>query len=79
MNISEVPTWFDETVNSYPYTTITEQKWGQLDILLNWADQSLTGNYRWWIQEMAGKYTPGKYQFYFDNEQDYMLFLLKWK
>jgi hypothetical protein len=80
MNISEAPTWFDESVNLYPYTTIIEQEWGELDNVLNWVKESLTGDYRWCIYEPSTfNCHPGKYQFYFDNEQDYMLFLLKWK
>lgn len=79
MNISEIPTWFDETFENYPYSAITDQEWGHLDNVLTWVNMTLTGDYRWRIYDPSGPNNPGKYQFYFDNEQDYMLFLLKWK
>lgn len=79
MNTLEAPTWFNESFENYPYSAITDQEWGQLDNLLTWVKQSSTGDYRWRVYESSVPGIPGKYQFYFDNEQDYMLFLLKWK
>ena len=78
MNISEVPTWFDETYETYPYSAIISLEWGQLDSILTWVKLSLTGDYCWRIYEPSVPGTPGKYQFYFKDEQDYVLFLLKW-
>jgi len=51
---------------------------GVIEHVLNWCKSELTGDWRWQLLEMSSDIKPGRYIFYFDNERDYLAFLMKW-
>lgn len=52
-------------------------KFGELGEIIRWCQHNTSDD--WWYEmgDPAGAY-PGNYRFYFDNEKDYVNFLL-WK
>ena len=51
---------------------------GVIEHVLNWCKSELTGDWRWQLLEMSSDIKPGRYIFYFDDERDYLAFLMKW-
>jgi hypothetical protein len=46
--------------------------------VLNWCKSELRGDWRWQLLEMSSDIKPGRYCFFFDDERDYLAFLMKW-
>jgi hypothetical protein len=46
--------------------------------VLNWCKSELRGEWRWQLLEMSSAIKPGRYIFYFDDERDYLAFVMKW-
>jgi len=59
------------------YTIEIDIKFGQLASIMHWCETQCIGNWRYDIVDMAGL-LPGKYTFHFDNQADYVNFVL-WK
>jgi hypothetical protein len=51
---------------------------GVLESVLDWCKSELTDDWRWQLIFMSSDIAPGRYIFYFDNERDYLAFVLKW-
>jgi hypothetical protein len=51
---------------------------GVIETVLNWCKSELAGEWRWQLLEMSSDRKPGRYMFYFDNERDYLAFIMKW-
>jgi len=51
---------------------------GVIERVLDWCKSELTGEWRWQLLEVSSDIKPGRYIFYFDNERDYLAFLMKW-
>ena len=51
---------------------------GVIEHVLDWCKSELTGEFRWQLLEMSSDRKPGRYIFYFDDERDYLAFLMKW-
>jgi hypothetical protein len=51
---------------------------GVIEHVLNWCKVELRGEWRWQLLEMSSDIKPGRYIFYFDDERDYLAFLMKW-
>ena len=51
---------------------------GVIEHVLNWCKSELTGQWRWQLLEMSSDIKPGRYCFFFDDERDYLAFLMKW-
>ena len=51
---------------------------GVIEHVLNWCKIELRGEWRWQLLEMSSDRKPGRYCFFFDDERDYLAFLMKW-
>lgn len=51
--------------------------WGALEPILEWCRCSLEHEWRWQSVDF-GSSQPGRYIFYFDDERDYLAFVMKW-
>jgi len=51
---------------------------GVIENVLNWCKSELAGEWRWQLIEMSSDIKPGRYCFFFDDERDYLAFLMKW-
>lgn len=52
--------------------------YGQIDEILTWSKSEIAGDWRWQLVELSSSVRPGRYIFYFDQERDYLAFVLKW-
>lgn len=51
---------------------------GVIEHVLNWCKSELQEEWRWQLLEISSDIKPGRYCFYFDDERDYLAFLMKW-
>jgi hypothetical protein len=51
---------------------------GVLDDIIAWCKSECKQDWRWQLIEMSTDTRPGRYIFYFDSEQDYFAFYMKW-
>lgn len=52
--------------------------YGIIEQVLAWCKSEMTQDWRWQMIEMSSERRPGRYIFYFDDERDYLAFMLKW-
>jgi hypothetical protein len=64
--------------DSFEHAHEIEKPFGVIEHVLNWCKSELTGDWRWQLLEMSSENKPGRYIFYFDDERDYLAFLMKW-
>ena len=64
--------------DSFNYAYEITKPYGQIDPILNWAKAELVNEWRWQLIELSSIGRPGRYIFYFDNDRDYLAFVLKW-
>jgi hypothetical protein len=63
--------------DDYKHRSEIELQYGQLDFVLNWAQQNLDDDYRI-VQGSFNLNSGTKYTFYFKSSEDCVLFSLKW-
>ena len=63
--------------DSFNYSREILITWGVLDTVLDWCRQELAYDWRWQLID-ANTQQPGHYVFYFDNERDFLAFVMKW-
>ena len=51
---------------------------GVIETVLNWCKSELRGEWRWQLIELSSDIKPGRYCFFFDDERDYLAFVMKW-
>lgn len=51
---------------------------GVIETVLAWCKSELQHDWRWQLIEMSSDIKPGRYCFFFDNERDYLAFVMKW-
>ena len=51
---------------------------GVIETVLNWCKSELRGDWRWQLLQMSSDRQPGRYCFFFDDERDYLAFVMKW-
>ena len=51
---------------------------GVIETVLNWCKSELRGEWRWQLIEISSDRKPGRYCFFFDDERDYLAFIMKW-
>ena len=51
---------------------------GVIEQVLDWCKSELAGDWRWQLLEISSDRKPGRYIFYFDDERDYLVFVMKW-
>lgn len=62
----------------FNYAHELKKPWGTLDSILAWNKKSLSGKWKWQLVEQSSDRAPGRYIFFFNNERDFLAFLLKW-
>lgn len=63
---------------SFRYVAEITKPFGTLDHVIDWCKQNMQAEWRWQLIQVSSDRIPGSYIFYFDSEQDYCVFLLKW-
>jgi hypothetical protein len=63
---------------SFNHATEIVKPFGMLEAVLDWCKNELQDDWRWQLVEMSSDIKPGRYIFYFDDERDYLAFVLKW-
>lgn len=66
------------SAESFPYAKEVGKPWGALEPILDWCKQEMVGDWRWQLIEISSDIRDGRYVFYFDREQDFCAFVLKW-
>jgi hypothetical protein len=64
--------------DSFDHAQEIVKPFGVIEHVLNWCKIELRGEWRWQLIEMSSDIKPGRYIFYFDDERDYLAFLMKW-
>jgi hypothetical protein len=64
--------------DSFDHAHEIVKPFGVIEHVLNWCKSELRGVWRWQLLEMSSDIKPGRYIFYFDDERDYLAFLMKW-
>ena len=64
--------------DSFHHAREIEKPFGVIEHVLNWCKSELVSDWRWQLLEMSSDIKPGRYIFYFDDERDYLAFLMKW-
>jgi len=70
-------TWVRDR-NSFNHAHEIVKPFGVIEAVLNWCKSELQGEWRWQMIEMSSDRKPGRYCFFFDDERDYLAFLMKW-
>ena len=63
---------------SFPHAQEIQKSFGLIEKVLDWCKDELVGEWRWQLVEISSDQRPGRYCFFFDNERDYLAFVLKW-
>jgi len=64
--------------NSFQHASEIVKPFGAIESVLNWCKSELRGEWRWQLVEMSSDIKPGRYCFFFDDERDYLAFVMKW-
>ena len=64
--------------DSFLYFCEIQKPFGVLDKIIERCKQDLVGEWRWELVNVSSDIAPGRYVFYFDSQQDYEFFMLKW-
>lgn len=66
--------------DSFRYAVEVHKPHGVLDQVLDWCRHEITDpGWRWQMVTSSGRDEQGRYIFFFNNEQDYFMFVLKWR
>jgi hypothetical protein len=76
--MSYPPTVGELTESGFAFKKEIQRQMGSLDPVIEWCKNELEPSWRWDIIDMSGSNSPGRYAFYFNNEKDFLAFLLKW-
>ena len=64
--------------DSFNHALEIVKSFGVIEHVLNWCKSELRSDWRWQLLEMSSDIKPGRYMFYFDDERDYLAFVMKW-
>ena len=64
--------------SSFHHAQEIVKPFGVIETVLNWCKSELTGEWRWQLIEISSDTKPGRYCFFFDDERDYLAFVMKW-
>jgi hypothetical protein len=64
--------------DSFRHAQEVIKPFGVLDEIITWCKSECKQDWRWQLIEMSTDTRPGRYIFYFDGEQDYFAFYMKW-
>jgi hypothetical protein len=69
----------ERSADSFNYAQHTSKPFGELDPVIQWCRQNLTADWRWQMVSLPNDRDPGDYIFYFDSEEDYFMFTMRWR
>ena len=72
------PMTWERDRDSFNYAHEITKPFGVIESVLDWCKSELIGEFRWQLLEMSSDIKPGRYCFFFDDERDYLAFLMKW-
>jgi len=64
--------------DSFAHAQEISKPFGVLESVLDWCKDELVEEWRWQLIEVSNDHRPGRYCFFFDNERDYLAFVMKW-
>jgi hypothetical protein len=64
--------------DSFHHAAEITKPFGVIETVLNWCKSELRGEWRWQLIELSSDIKPGRYCFFFDDERDYLAFVMKW-
>jgi hypothetical protein len=73
-----IDTVADRIATSFPYHREITKPFGEIDTVIAWSKNELTGAWRWRLVDPSSDIRPGRYEFFFDSDRDYCAFTLKW-
>tara|TARA_R110000868_G_scaffold121379_5_gene322003 strand:+ start:661 stop:915 length:255 start_codon:yes stop_codon:yes gene_type:complete len=65
------------SAESFNHMIKISKPFGSIDTIIKWARAEMSSEWRWQLVQPSSDYAPGQYIFYFDNEADYLAFVLK--
>lgn len=63
---------------SFQHAHEIEKPFGVIETVLDWCKNELVGDWRWQLIQTSSDRKPGRYCFFFDDERDYLAFIMKW-
>lgn len=63
---------------SFHYAREIVKPFGVIETVLDWCKSEVIGDWRWQLIEVSSETRPGRYCFFFDEERDFLAFLMKW-
>jgi hypothetical protein len=72
------PMTWERNRDSFNHALEIVKSFGVIEHVLNWCKSELRSDWRWQLLEMSSDIKPGRYMFYFDDERDYLAFVMKW-
>jgi hypothetical protein len=67
------------SADSFNHAQRIIKPFGSLDPVIQWCRQNLSKDWRWQMIAMPNEQDPGEYIFYFDSQEDYFLFTMRWR
>jgi hypothetical protein len=77
MQLDQPPLTF-RTRESFNHAQEIVKPFGMIEQVLDWCKHELRAEWRWQLITMSSDIAPGRYIFFFDDERDYLAFVLKW-
>lgn len=65
--------------DSFKYHCQIYKPFGGLDHCLDWCKKELKKDWRWELIDVSTDQRPGCYNFYFDNEKEFLAFIMRWQ
>ena len=72
------PMTWERNRDSFNHALEIVKPFGVIEHVLNWCKSESRSDWRWQLLEMSSDRKPGRYMFYFDDERDYLAFVMKW-
>lgn len=69
----------ERSAESFNHAQRITRPFGELDAVIQWCKSNLTKDWRWQMISMPNDRDPGEYIFYFDLEEDYFIFTMRWR
>lgn len=63
---------------SFNHAQEISKAFGEVEHVLDWCKSELVNEWRWQLVDVSSDRRPGRYIFYFDDERDYLAFVMKW-
>jgi len=63
---------------SFNHAQEISKPFGQIELVLDWCKSEIINEWRWQLIDVSSDRKPGRYCFFFDDERDYLAFIMKW-